>query len=214
MHDTATARRRVARSLGIAIALTLGLAVAGALFAGVAHADVPDPRNCVAEPVLVTAPSGGFVYHVTLRDGTNQPISGGSAVLDFNSAPGLLICEELDPDHDRRIVGTSNASGLVTFAVRVGGNGGVGTLEVLAGGWVIASVSVRTMDFDGDMDVDSADRPAFAALMGTSGPAGDFDQDGTVDSADQAIFDSRLGGSCTQLDAIPLSWGVIKHRYH
>src|SRR5262245_48758383 len=118
MQDNA--RRRVARSLGIAIALTLGLALAGALFAGVVRADVPDPRNCIAEPVLVSAPSGGFVYHVTLRDGANQPVNGGIAILDFNSAPVLLVCDDQDPDHDRRILGTSNASGVVTFSVRVG----------------------------------------------------------------------------------------------
>src|SRR5262245_33225011 len=104
MHDTA--RRRVARSLGIAIALSLGLAVAGALFAGVVHADTPDPRNCTADPILVTAPDGGFTYSVTLRNGANQPVADGFAVLDFNSAPGLLICDDQDPDHDRKIVGT------------------------------------------------------------------------------------------------------------
>jgi hypothetical protein len=211
MHDNA--RRRVARSLGIAIALTLGLALAGALFAGVVLADVPDPRNCIAEPVLVSAPSGGFAYHVTLRDGANQPVSGGTAILDFNPAPALLVCDDQDPDHDRRIVGTSNASGDIAFMVRVGGNGGVGTIEVITGGLVIATASVRTMDFDGDMDVDAADRTALSALVGTTGPAGDYDQNGTVNAADLAILDSRVGGNCTLLDALPTTWGIIKHRY-
>ena len=222
MHDNA--RRRVARALGIAIALTLGLALAGALFANVVHADVPDPRNCTAEPVLVTAPNGGFAYHVTLRDGANQPISGGVAIIDFNPSPGLLVCDELDPDHDRRLVGTSNAAGLVTFNVSAGGGDGLGSVEVLAGAFPIATVSVRTMDFDGDLDVDAADRTALSALVGSAGPAGDYDQNGTVDSADVALLDTRLGGDCAVIDVpppvdpppapTPATWGSLKYRYH
>jgi hypothetical protein len=210
MHHTAT--RRVLRSLGLAIALTLGLAVCGAAFVGIARADAPDPRNCIAPDVLVSAPSGGFTYAVTLRDAANQPTPGATAVLDFNPAPGILLCEEHDPDHDRRVLGTAGPTGVVNFSVRAGGHGS-GTLEVLAMGIVIATASVRTMDFDGDLDVDANDRNALAALVGTSGPAGDFDHNGSVDAADQAMLEQRLGGNCTLLPARPATWGMVKGLY-
>ena len=210
MHRTAV--RHVIRSLGIAVILTLALALAGAVFAQVARADAPDPRYCVAPEVLLAAPGGGFHYAVTLRDGTNQPVAGGTAILDFNGAPGLLLCDEDDPDHDKRVVGTANSLGVVTFRVRAGGTG-AGTLEVVVAGFVIATVSVRTMDFDGDMDVDQADRAALTALVGTAGPAGDYDQDGLVGSSDQAIFESRYGGNCLLLDVRPTTWGSVKGLY-
>jgi len=207
-----TAPRRVARSLGLAVALSLGSALALAALANLAHADAPDPRNCTADDFMIAAPGGGFSFVVTLRDGANQPINGATAVLDFNPAPGLLLCDDQDPDHDRRIVGTSGPTGAVTFVVRAGGSG-AGTLNVVAASFIIATVSVRTMDFDGDMDVDAADRAALAALLGTAGPAGDFDDNGTVNAADQAIFEQRFGGNCSLLDARAATWGSLKNLY-
>lgn len=212
MHDTTNSRRRVFRSLGLAVVLTLGLALASAALARLAHADAPDPRYCIAQPVMVSAPGGGFDYTVTLRDATNQPVPGGTALLDFNGAPGILVCEDMDPDHDRRIVGTANSIGIVTFSVRAGGTG-AGTLEVIAASSVIATVSVRTMDFDGDMDVDQSDRSALVALLGTAGPAGDFDLSGLVDAADQSMLEQRYGGNCALLPARAATWGAVKGLY-
>ncbi|MEO6462822.1 MAG: hypothetical protein ABIP29_07080 [Candidatus Eisenbacteria bacterium] len=212
MHDNTNAPRRLFRSLGLAVVLTLGLALVSAALARLAHADTPDPRYCVAQPVLVSAPGGGFDYTVTLRDGTNQPVAGGTAILDFNVAPGILVCDDQDPDHDRRIVGTANSIGVVTFRVRAGGTG-AGTLEVIAATSVIATVSVRTMDFDGDMDVDQADRDALVTLLGTAGPAGDFDRNGIVDASDQSMLEQRYGGNCALLPVRAATWGNVKGLY-
>jgi hypothetical protein len=206
------APRNLVRSLGIAVLVTLGLAVLGAALARVAHADAPDPRYCTADDVMVAAPGGGFTFSVLLRDGQNQPIPGGAALLDFTPAPGIVLCPEQDPEGDRRITGTANSLGIVTFSVRAGGTG-AGTLDVVASWFVVATVSVRTMDFDGDMDVDTADRAALVALVGTSGPAGDFDQNGTVNAADQALLEQRFGGNCALLDVRPTSWGSVKGLY-
>lgn len=210
MHDHKP--QRLVRSLGLAIALAFGLAVLGAALARVAHADAPDPRYCGADDVMVAAPGGGFSFSVTLRDGLNQPIPGGTAMLDFTPAPDILLCDEDDPEHDRRITGTANSLGVVTFTVRAGG-AGAGTLDVIADWFVVETVSVRTMDFDGDMDVDAADRSALAGLVGTAGPAGDFDQNGTVNATDQALLEQRFGGNCALLDARQASWGAVKGLY-
>ena len=212
MHDTAPPRSSLWRSLGIAVALSFALAVAGAVFADVVSASAPDPRYCQAPDVLVASPGGGFAYSVQLRDATNQPVPAGMAILDFNSTPGLLLCDEDDPDHDRRVAATSNSAGIVTFRVKVGGTP-VGTAQVYIGGNVIETASVRTMDFDGDMDVDASDRAALAGLLGTSGPAGDYNQDGTVSSADQTIFESRFGGNCALVEARASTWGSVKNLY-
>lgn len=206
------ALRRVARSLGLAVAISLGSALVLAALARIAHAEAPDPRNCSADEALIAAPNGAFAYKVTLRDAANQPIAGGSALLDFTSAPGIVICDEFDPDHDRRIPGTAGSNGIVTFLVRAGGTSG-GALTVVVGPFAIATVQVLTMDLDGDLDVDAADRVLLVALLGTPGPTGDYDRNGIVDAADQATFENQFGGSCTQLDAQPITWGAVKGLY-
>lgn len=204
--------RRVARSLGLAVAISLGSALALAAIASRAHANAPDPRNCIFDDRLVAAPNGAFAYRVTLRDEANQPINGGSAMLDFTSAPGIVICPGFDTDQDGRIPGTSGSNGVVTFMVRAGGMSG-GAVTVVVGPFALATVNVVTMDLDGDLDVDTADRNALIALLGTVGPAGDFDGNGIVDAADQAMLENQYGGSCSQLDAAPITWGAVKDIY-
>ena len=207
--DTATAFGRILVSLALAIALSLALAFVGAL---AAYADVPDPRNCVADQSMVGSPGGGFAYTVLLRDGANQPISGGTVVLDFTGAVGVILCADQDPDNDRRILGTTNAFGSKTFYVKAGGNT-TGAVLVGTALDVIVQAQPRTTDFDGDLDVDASDRAALALLLGTSGPAGDYDENGIVNAADQALFEAHFGNNCSFTAAQAMTWGRVKQLY-
>jgi hypothetical protein len=203
------AAQRLLSALASALALSLLLAL---FFAAIARADVPDVRFCVADSNLVASPDGGFGYTVLLRDNTNSPIPNATVVLDFTSAPGILVCGSQDQDHDGRLLGTTNSSGSVTFTVKAGGTTfgrvWVGTaIDLIVMAWP------RTTDFDADSDVDASDQAALNSLMGTSGPAGDFDRNGTVNAADAAILNAHLGGTCSSTPAYQQSWGALKAQY-
>jgi hypothetical protein len=210
--ETAASRiaaQKLLGALGLAVTLSLALALA---FAAIAHADVPDVRNCIADSNLVASPDGGFAYTVYLRDNANAPVVGATVVLDFNTASGIFLCSVQDPEHDGRLIGTSNSSGAVTFYVKAGG---VSTGRVSVGTTldVITMARPRTTDLDGDLDVDSADHAAMNALVGTSGPTGDLDKNSTVDSADVALLDTHLGGNCSATPANDSTWGAVKALY-
>jgi len=144
--DSRAAAQRLLGALGLALALSLGLALG---MAALAHADVPDTRFCTADTCLVASPDGGFAYTVVLRDNSNAPIANGTVVLDFTNAPGIVLCNEQDADHDGRLLGTTNASGSVTFYVKAGG---VSTGRVRVGTAIdlITLACPRTTDLDGD----------------------------------------------------------------
>jgi len=207
--DPAAAFGKIVAALALALFLSLTLAFAGAF---VAHADVPDPRNCVADSNLVASPGGGFAYTVLLRDAANQPLPGATVVLDFTTAPGIVLCADQDVDHDGRIFATTNAIGSATFYVKAGGNSS-GRVTVGTALDVVVRARPRTTDFDGDLDVDGADRTALAGMVGTSGPAGDFDKNGIVNAADQALFEQRFGNNCTLTPTLPETWGRVKDLY-
>jgi hypothetical protein len=209
---TAASRAAAQRLLGaLASALAISLLMA-LLFAAVARADVPDVRYCVADSELVASPDGGFAYTVLLRDNTNVPIANSTVVIDFTNATGITLCGTQDPDHDGRLLGTTNSSGSVTFYIKAGGTSG-GRVTVGTALDVIVRAQPRTPDLDGDSDVDQSDQAALTALMGSSGPAGDLDKNGTVNSADAAILNAHLGGTCGSTPSFQQSWGAVKALY-
>ena len=211
--EATAASRASAHKLIVALlcatALSLLLALATA---AVAHADVPDTRFSVADTNLVASPDGGFDYTVLLRDATNSPIVNATVVLDFTGAPGILLCASQDPDHDGKLIQTTDGAGRAIFRVKAGGESN-GTVSVGTTLDVIAYAHPRTTDLDGDMTVDAQDQAELSTLMGTSGPAGDLDHNGTVDSADAAIESAHVGGSCTATPARPATWGGLKASY-
>lgn len=208
-----SAALRVARSLGLAVAISLGLALVFAAFVGVAHADVPDVRYCTHDALVVAAPGGGFPFTITVRDASSQPLPGGTVVLDFNPATGVVLCEAQDEDHDRRLVALSGATGAVVFEPEAGGVSN-GTVRIEVGGQFLADVPVRTLDLDGDRDVDADDRAALAVLVGTASAAGDLDGNGTVDAADQAILEQHVGAVCGSAPEVRVAtWGLLKDLY-
>ena len=200
---------RLLMALAAALAISLLLAL---LSAAVAHADVPDVYNSIADTTLVASPDGGFTYVVWLRDVNNTPITNVYVVLDFAEAPGIHLCPSQDSDNDGKLVVVSDGTGRATFTVKAGGatTGRVSVGTALA---VIKYAHPRTTDLDGDKDVDAQDQAALNALMGTSGPSGDLDRNGTVNAADAALQNAHLGGNCSATPALPQTWGGLKALY-
>jgi hypothetical protein len=203
------AAHRLLIALLCACALSLLLALATA---AVAHADVPDVYNSIADTNLVASPDGGFSYVVWLRDASNMPITNVYVILDFTGAPGIQLCSSQDSDHDGKLVVVSDGTGRATFTVKAGGTSN-GTVTVGTALAIIKTVHLISTDLDGDNDVDAQDQAALTALMGTSGPPGDFDKNGTVNAADATIQNAHLGGSCTTTPALPQTWGGLKALY-
>ena len=204
------AAQRLLPALAAALAIALLLAL---LSAAVAHADVPDVYNSIADTNLVASPDGGFNYVVWLRDANNTPIVNVYVILDFTGAPGIQLCSSQDSDHDGKLIVVSDGAGRATFNVKAGGTSN-GTVTVGTALEIIRNVHLISTDLDGDNDVDAQDQAALNALMGTSGPIGDFDKNGTVDSADATIQNAHVGGSCTSTPAVQQSWGAVKALYH
>jgi hypothetical protein len=200
---------RLLSALATALATSLLLAL---LSAAVAHADVPDVYNSIADTSLVASPDGGFSYVVWLRDGSNMPIVNVYVILDFTEAPGIQLCASQDSDHDGKLIVVTDGQGRATFNVKAGG-ASTGRVSVGTALDVIKYAHPRTTDLDGDSDVDAQDQAALGALMGTSGPAGDLDKNGTVNSADAALQSAHLGGSCSATPAVLQSWGAVKALY-
>jgi hypothetical protein len=194
---------RVRPLLGVLILLAAGSIPA--------HAGVPDPRNCTADTCLVISPAGASPYTVIVRDEAAAPVANLQVVLDFGTAPGMNLCDQSDPDHDRRVLGTTDNTGSVIFRVRGGGQT-TGYVVVSAIGQVIVIAHPRSPDLNGDLAVTSADLTLHQGLPANS-IAGDYDCNGTSDSADRAILIAQLGQDCNTVPVLDFTWGAIKAYY-
>jgi hypothetical protein len=176
-----------------------------------AHAGVPDPRNSTADTCLVLSPAGVFAYKVTVKDESAAPVAGVQVVLDFEPAPGMNLCDQSDPDHDRRVVGTTDATGSITFYVRGGGQT-TGYVAVSAFGQNIVIAHPRSTDLNGDLAVTSADVTIHQGLPANSF-AGDYNCGGGSTAADRAILQSQLGQDCNTVPVLDFTWGALKATY-
>jgi len=191
----------------LAGALALGLAV----LAGPAAAGIPDPRYSEADTCLVLSPAGAFVYAVVLRDESMAPIAGASVALDFGPAPGIVLCDSSDPDHDRRVTGVTNAQGRVEFRVRGGGQT-AGYAVAGALGQTVRIVYPRSPDLSGNLTVGPEDSALHGGLAIHS-RAGDYDCDGDSDAADRTQITLEMGQDCGTVDVLSSTWGRIKGSY-
>lgn len=176
-----------------------------------AQAGVPDPRNSVADTCLVLSPAGVFPYKVTVKDESAAPVAGVQVVLDFVGATGMNLCDQSDPDHDRRVVGTTDANGSFTFHVRGGGQT-TGYVVVSAFAQTIVLARPRSTDLNGDLAVTAADVTIHQGLPAGSF-AGDYDCDGGTDSADRAILQAQVGQDCNTVPVLDFTWGALKASY-
>jgi len=208
--------------LPIRIAAALVATTALAAATSPARADVADPRFCSADARIVTSPAGAGTFRVTLRDASNTPLVGATAILDFNASVGVALCPTADADRDGRLTAITGANGVAEFSVPAGGASAtpvkIGTIL-----FDVATAVFTSLDLDGDLDVDADDRAALVALFGTSGPTGDFDGNGAVDAADQSLLDAGVGSLCGEAVPPPpppppptepqRSWGGVKALY-
>jgi hypothetical protein len=176
-----------------------------------AHAGVPDPRNSTADTCLVISPAGNFPYKVTVRDESAAPVTGVQVVLDFTPAVGMNLCDQSDPDHDRRVVGTTDLTGSFTFYVRGGGQS-AGYVVVSAFAQTIALAHVRSTDLNGDLAVTAADVTLHQALPANA-LAGDYNCDGVSNAADRAILSAQVGQDCNTVPVLDFTWGALKASY-
>lgn len=190
-----------------AAALLLALAA----LAAPAAAGVPDPRNCDADTCLALSPAGAFPYVVVLRDESLAPIAGATVALDFNTAPGIALCDSSDPDHDGRVTAVTDAQGRVEFRVRGGGQT-TGYVIVGALGQTLRIAHPRSTDLSGDLDVGPEDAALHDALP-PDARAGDYDCDGDRDAADRIQIALQMGQDCGTVDVLSCTWGRIKGVY-
>ena len=186
-----------------------------------ATAGIPSPTNSTVPPCFVACPAGDITFTVIVRDLANNPVPGATVWLDFSACPAFPICEgccagvTIDPQN-RRAAKVTNASGVASFALKMGGVCGGQRMRVFADGVMLSSgVTVASPDQDGNLLVDAGDAFHVYGLIGGHDAGADFDCDGTVTQADYDWMTSQHGGhSCENVvPARHRSWGVLKLIY-
>jgi hypothetical protein len=104
--------------MGRRYSLTLSLLVLGLLSASVASAGVPDPGLSTV-PNVVGVPGGGLIYSVTMI-GTSGPIDSANVTLRWTVPGDTATCWCPTQTHPT-VTATTNASGVATFNLKLGG---------------------------------------------------------------------------------------------
>jgi hypothetical protein len=86
-----------------------------AFAAGPAHAAVPSPATSLCPPIAAVAPNGSCCFDVIVRDAAGLPVAGSTVVVDFGTCP-VTFCPA-QPHTGNAVVGTTDASGRVTFCI-------------------------------------------------------------------------------------------------
>lgn len=186
-------------------------ALAACLASAPASAGVPDPRFCEADTCMVLSPGGLFSYEVILRDESYAPVANATVTLDFGPAPGIVLCDSMDPDGDGRVTALTDAQGRVEFFVRGGGQT-AGHAVVGALGQTVRVAYPRSTDLDGSLTVNQQDVDLHAALPAAS-RAGDYDCDGDSDASDRQQVTLQMGQDCGTVDVLSCTWGRVKAAY-
>jgi hypothetical protein len=104
--------------MGRRYSLSLSLLVLGLLSASVASAGVPDPSLSTV-PNVVGAPGGGLLYSITVV-GTSGPIDSANVTLRWSTPGDTSTCWCPTQTHPT-VTATTNASGIATFNLKLGG---------------------------------------------------------------------------------------------
>lgn len=194
---------------------------------GSAEGAVPSAANSTVPTCLVACPLGDITFSVVVRDLANNPVPNSAVVLDFSSCPTAFICTSpgMNPDPytvniaARTFLLISNASGIATFPLRVGGLCALTTVRVFADGVLLATRGLASPDQTGNgmvVGIIDTDFEVFAAKLGTNDPTADFDCDGDVDAVDQYEHMYQHGAHSCEGFVDPAkrsSWGRVKSHY-
>ena len=186
--------------------LLLSFCIAGPVWAG-----IPDPSNSECDTCLVVSPDGGYLYRITLRDDANVPVDGASVIVDFSNIPGINLCTESDPDMDRRVVGMTDALGVVEFYIRGGGMDAT-WVTITSQLQTICLAHARSPDLDGSLTIDGTDQSIHQGLAANA-LAGDYNCDGVTDGADLVQLQARFNNNCSTVAIENRTWGKVKSMY-
>jgi hypothetical protein len=186
-----------------------------------ATSGVPSPSNSTVPACFVGCPLGDIRTVIVVRDLASNPVNASTVVLDFSQCASVYLCPD-DPQDSitvdlgtRRVSGTTNASGQVSFPLHAGGFCGSDGAKIYADGILLANRTFKSPDQNGDGVVIEPDFTTFFAKMGSGDPSADFDCSGLVDSSDQIVMNAHADHSCFGIvdPALPRSWGSLKLLY-
>jgi hypothetical protein len=186
--------------------LGLGAAAAGASsIPSVANSTLPKDLPLVGHAGSAADPVGSATF--VLRLASNTPIPGAAVVLDFSACSDLrLSTDALEPGFtldctQRRITGTTDIFGQVTFRIVGAGNGGPpralpACVAAYGNGVPLGSFHASAFDLDGMNGVSAADGSMLARdlFSGQYRARSDFDGDGDLDAIDLGLFARALFG--------------------
>ncbi len=200
----------------------VGIALAAAVLAGLAPAAiaaVPAPANCTVETALIgtwtgaavstavtpCAPNQPELFLVVVRDAANLPIPGATVKVllagsgtHFHTVqdPGVInVC----PGNEMAM--TADASGTVRMNLRIAGSNDAPSALVVADGVPLATLPIRSPDYDGDGRVGLSDFAIFASDFLSPAlphPRSDFDNCPTTQLPDFAFFVTQYQASNNQ----------------
>jgi hypothetical protein len=200
----------------------LAALVAAMLVPAAAFAGIPSASNSSVPTYMVGSPDGAFTTTVIVRDIANNPCAGSNVVLDWSNCTTLRACSPpctgcIVDVTARTVRKLTDASGTVTFNLRVGDSGCPNPpfLRVYADGLLLTSTSAfASLDQDGDYSVTGADDAIATGKLGTTDRRADFDGDGIVTTADTTILASHEGASCEAVVGVRrATWGALKSIY-
>ena len=183
-------------------------------------AGIPSPSNSTVPSRFLACPAGDVQFQVVVRDIANFTLSGSAVMLDFSACPDVVLCDDYCSGvtidwQARTATKATDANGVATFSLKMGGLCPASTLRVSADYVVLAMPVVSSPDQDGSLVVDAPDVTTVYGLIGTSNVGADFDGDGTVTDADLSwLTDLHGGHSC--VNAVPTrtaTWGSVKILY-
>jgi hypothetical protein len=186
--------------------LISGVALAGVPCAGTTT--VVATGNSACAPGAAICPNGDYdaiTVTVTVKDCYGTPLAGQTVTVNATPA-GSPFCYCADgepaPDdfEDSKIVGPTNASGVIT--ANFAKFGGCGDMEFYAVMGAVtagpsASIYIANVDNNGDCSCNLVDFGNFASDFNGTNPCSDYNCDGQVNLVDFGNFATHFNHNCT-----------------